>query len=203
MKITRRQLSRLIKEEITKMSEATDSKPWAWERYADERPRNPMERAYAKRETEPMPDIEPGPSAEQNDYELGRKLGRKGTPVPEEYDGNLDFLTGYSQGMDDAMAPKSRPGLQDSTHSQKLSTEQRIRRIIHQALHEDDGISKEEWAAETKRWRELDAKRAAVTPEQRKAEEEKWVNQAVEDLIAKGYDAQEAYEMVIGGRGRL
>jgi hypothetical protein len=38
MKITRRQLRQIIKE--------------AFSGYADERPRNPMERAYAKRETE-------------------------------------------------------------------------------------------------------------------------------------------------------
>jgi|ETNvirnome_2_300_1030623.scaffolds.fasta_scaffold00021_29 hypothetical protein len=47
MKLTRKDLRRLIKEEITKLSEATRSKPWAWELPESSVP-----------ETESMPDIE-------------------------------------------------------------------------------------------------------------------------------------------------
>ncbi len=74
MKITRRQLSRLIKEEISKMSEATRSKPWAWELPGSSVPsREPsydeqwQEEKAGYHGAEPSANILPGSSAESGE----------------------------------------------------------------------------------------------------------------------------------------
>lgn len=130
MKLSRRQIRQIISEELTRVAESntgiTKGRHWAlspmtgekhWGGMASEeelvgagqRSRDAGHAIHYDPPESGMPDLD-WPSDDQNDYEAGRQAGRNKAGVPEEHYGNLDFLTGYTQGLEDTMTRQSREG---------------------------------------------------------------------------------------------